>query len=78
MLQFRAPEHSIVVTDHKDAYITIEVRKAGATLHRLRFVSSFKSGVLFSFSSDERWGMDFIAFEPNSEALVAICRESPQ
>ncbi|CAB3862839.1 hypothetical protein LMG26858_02312 [Achromobacter anxifer] len=70
MLQYRAPEHSIVVTDRKGAWITVEVGKGAVTLHRLRFVSSFESGVFFAFNPDERRHLNFIAFEPTNPALI--------
>ncbi|MBP6018761.1 MAG: hypothetical protein KA735_04665 [Burkholderiaceae bacterium] len=72
MLQYRFTEHDIVVTRREDIiWITVEVRtKAGAVLHLLRFVSSFDSGVLFLFNPIERRRIDFIAFDPDNDALI--------
>lgn len=72
MLQFRAPEHDIVATGRKDARITVEVRtNCGTVLHSLCFIADFSSGVLFAFNSNERGRFDFIAFEPDSPALIS-------
>jgi len=71
MLQYRAPEHSIVVTERKGAWMTVEVAKAEVTLHRLRFVSSFESGVLFAFNPEVRGHLDFIAFESDRASLLS-------
>lgn len=71
MLQYRSPEHDIVVTGRHVAWMAVEVRtEVGVVLHRLRFIKSFGSGVLFVFNPNERGRIDFIAFEPSNQALV--------
>lgn len=72
MLQYRATEHDIVVTHQKAPHISVEVRtKCGTVLHRLRFAVAFDDGVLFAFDQNERGRLDFIAFEPDSQALIS-------
>lgn len=60
-----------MVTAKDGAYITVEVRgQTSDILHRLHFVESFQSGVLFVFDP-EGWGhIQLIAFEPDSPAII--------
>ncbi|WP_200840595.1 hypothetical protein, partial [Geminicoccus flavidas] len=72
MLQFRSSDHEIVVTQCELSHMAVDVRtRDGVVLHRLRFEKSFDSGVLFVFNDTTKGLLDFIAFEPDSPALVA-------
>ncbi len=71
MLQYRSPEHDIIVTARHDTRITVEVRdQAHTVLHQLHFVQSFESGVLFVFDPEVWESMQRLAFEPDSPALA--------
>lgn len=71
MSQYQSPEYEIVVTAQDGICITVEVRdQTSDALHQLRFVKSFKSGVLFVFDPEAQGRIQFIAFEPNSPALI--------
>jgi hypothetical protein len=71
MLQYQSLKHDIVVTTRDGIRITVEVRdRVGNALHRLRFIASFESGVLFVFDPEERGRIQFLAFEPDSPAII--------
>jgi hypothetical protein len=71
MMQFSAKQFDIQVIHREVGCVTVQVRTlAGELLHSLRFYVSFDSGVLFAFNAAERGRLDFIAFEPNSKALI--------
>lgn len=72
MLQFRSDRHDIIVVKRQIPYVTVVIREkdSSSVLYRLKFVASFSSGVLFMFSDQHRQRMDFIAFEPNSRAVI--------
>lgn len=72
MLRYKAEDHDIQVVERKAHYIAVEVRRKGnsALLHRLRFIKSFESGVLFLFNLNIKDQIDFIAFEPDCKALA--------
>lgn len=75
MLQYREPEHDIRITARDGASITVEVRTMeGYVLHRLRFLKTFDSGVLFVFKPEINGRLQFIAFEPDYEALQKTMR----
>ncbi|MEN1398489.1 hypothetical protein [Pseudomonas aeruginosa] len=71
MLRYKAKHHDIQVVKRKAPYIAVEVRKKGnsALLHRLQFLTSFESGVIFLFNSNIKDQIDFIAFEPDCPAI---------
>lgn len=71
MLRYRSPDYSIVVSRSQSPWISVEITSDGHLLHRLRFIKSFdESGVLFAFTQGKPGNLDFIAFEPDSEALL--------
>ncbi|CAM5186902.1 hypothetical protein CDEN61S_03200 [Castellaniella denitrificans] len=71
MSQYQSPGHEIVVTAQDGTCITVEVRdQTRDALHQLRFVKSFESGVLFVFDPEAQGRIQFIAFEPDSPAII--------
>lgn len=72
MLQFWSSKHDIIIVKRQTPYVTVIVREKNSSdiLHRLKFAAEFASGVLFMFSDQHRERMDFIAFEPDSRALI--------
>lgn len=70
MLQYREPEHDIRIVARDGSCITVEVRtEKDGVLHQLSFLKTFESGVLFVFRPEINNRLQFIAFEPDSEAL---------